>query len=360
MRIKPIASLSILAASLAIVSCSENETHDTPAQNDGAIRFAPRTEYNTRSGDITTNNLGEFHVYAYTGTDDAPVTFMDNVEVTKTSSNTWAYSPLKYWPNEPVDFFAYAPAGWVPASGPLKPVEYSNYPPEKDLIYSTSMNNMGNAAVENAQVILNFRHALSKVTLNLSSTNTDLTVKATNVVMANLMSKGEFNFPKATTNAGANPADSTIGTWTNLSTPLTTVFFMAQRPEESLVLNTTPTDMSAEGMGGDKYFIPQTLTYRSNGSGADTYIAVMCNIYDANTGQKLWPNQNTPPENLVPGSTNKDGLLKFALGTPQFQAWKPGYHYIYNLVINTNPEMGSIDFGTPTVDTFVEVETNYE
>lgn len=94
--------------------------------------------------------------------------------------------------------------------------------------------------------------------------------------------------------------------------------------------------------------------------GNDTYLAVMCSVYDATTGDKLWPNANTPKENIVEGSTYGDGLLKFPLSTSSFSEWKPGYQYIYNVVINSNEEMGSIDFGTPTVDTYVNITTNYQ
>ena len=86
----------------------------------------------------------------------------------------------------------------------------------------------------------------------------------------------------------------------------------------------------------------------------------MCSIYDAESGSKLWPNANTPEENRVEGSTYGDGLLKFALSTSKFSSWQPGVHYIYNLLINTNEDMGAIEFGTPTVDSFIEIETNYE
>lgn len=106
--------------------------------------------------------------------------------------------------------------------------------------------------------------------------------------------------------------------------------------------------------------LPQSLTWRSNGSGNDTYIAVMCSIYDTKSGTKLWPNENTPKENIVEGSTFGDGILKFPLSTSKFSEWQPGCHYIYNLVINSNEEMGVIEFGTPTVDTFIDVETNYQ
>lgn len=92
---------------------------------------------------------------------------------------------------------------------------------------------------------------------------------------------------------------------------------------------------------------------------SDTYLTVMCSVYDAHTGTKLWPNANTPEENIVQGSTYGNGLLKFPLSTTSFNEWQPGYQYVYNVVINSNTEMGAIEFGDPSVDTFVNIETNY-
>ena len=117
------AALSLLT--LTVCSCSnDNAAMPDVSDSDGAIRFAAATEF-SRAGDITTNNLNSFNVYAYTGTALAPVIFMDNVTVNKTSANVWTYSPLQYWPaKQSVDFYAFAPATWVGSAGPLEPVAY--------------------------------------------------------------------------------------------------------------------------------------------------------------------------------------------------------------------------------------------
>ena len=194
----------------------------------------------------------------------------------------------------------------------------------------------------------------------MRSSDANLMVKVSNVAMANIMTKGNFNFPKESTSDAA--AAENVGTWTDRNTPAPLIFHISQSPSDLITLSTTATDMSNTGlgMGGGKYIIPQILTYRSNGSGVDTYLSVMCSIYDAKSGTKLWPNANTPAENIVEGSTFGDGLLKFPLNTSKFSAWQPGVHYIYNLVINANEEMGVIEFGNPSVDTFIEIESNYE
>ena len=355
-----------------LCSCSDNDAPDidTSATASNAIRFAANTELASRAGDITTNNLKQFYVYAYTGTDSVPELFMDNVTVSKSDNNTWTYSPIKYWPaHQTVDFYAFAPA-WVGASGPLKPVTYETYPGIEDIVYAVSPDLSGHTDGPNAQVVFNFRHALSKITVKMSSTNENLQVKVSNVSLVNIMMCGNFNFPsgstsqiipEGTTTPGAVSSES-IGKWTDQNSPAVYVLHNAQSADERIVLNSTPTNIaSASSMSmGTQFLIPQPLVWNSNGGGKDTYISVKGAIYDAKTGDKLWPNENTPPENVLNGDTFGDGLMKFPLSTSKLISWIPGCHYIYNMVINANEEMGAIEFGTPTVDSFVDVESTYQ
>lgn len=352
---------TVIGLSGLISACSSDE--DSPldtGRHDNAIRFVANTEF-SRAGDITTNSLTTFNVYAYTGLGTAPDVFMNNVEVKKTGANTWSYSPIQYWPaKEAVDFYAFAPASWLGTSQPIKPIPYDSYPGTEDIIYAVSPNLTGNVGMANAQVLFNFRHALSKVTVKMSSTNTNLLVKVSNVALTNIMTKGNFHFPTAST-AGTPTAES-IGTWTDQNTPKTYMLHMSQDASDIITLTSTATDMATTGMGlgGAKYMTPQLLTWRSNGTGYDNSITVMCSVFDAKSGAKLWPNANTPSENVVDGSTFGDGLLRFPLSTSSFSEWHPGCHYVYNLVINSNEDMGAIEFGTPSVDTYINVTTNYQ
>ena len=360
-KFNQILSIGLGVGAIMLTSCSDSDDPTSPAfAEDNAIRFAANAEL-SRAGDITTNNLTSFNVYAYTGGGTSPTLFMDNVSVSKTANNSWTYSPLQYWPaKESVDFYAFAPAAWVGENGPLKPVAYDSYPGSEDIIYAVSPDLKGNSGAPNAQVVFNFRHALAKVTVKMSSSNTNLSVRVSNVVMLNLMTKGNFRFPSTST-AGAATTEN-IGSWSDQNTPIGYVLHVSRDRDDVILLTSTPTDMSDTGakLGGAKYMMPQPLTWRSNGAENDTFIAVMCSVYDTKTGVKLWPNENTPPENVVEGSTFGDGILKFPLSTSKFSEWQPGCHYIYSIVINSNEEMGAIEFGNPTVDTFVDVVTNYE
>lgn len=354
----------MLPAALAGAMCAgcaqdSSLTPSSPDPQAGIISFAPNTVY-ARSGDITTSNLNSFQVYAYTEGEPENQLFMDNVTVSRTAKNTWTYSPIKYWPADAVDFYAYAPSGsWAGTHGAFgNTTVYENYPGDQDLIYAVSLGNKGTSTGENAQVILNFRHALSKVSLNLSSSDSDIEVKVSNVVMAGVYCHGIFNYPSASTTPTASPSANSVCTWSDLASPLTYIFHLSQRNEDRLTLTTTPDDLSAYDFGGAKYMLPQALPYGA--SGHKVYLAVMCAIYDKATGVQLWPNDNTPSTNIVQGATYKDGILEFPLSTSQFSDWEAGKYYIYNVVINSNPDMGTINFGMPTVDSYVTVETTYE
>ena len=235
---------------LALTACADGAPATLPEEpDDNAIRFTATAEYSRAGGDLTTNNLTSFNVYAYTGKGTAPVLFMNNVTVTKNDVNSWSYSPVEYWPaKEEVDFYAFSPSGWVGADGPLKPIAYDSYPGTEDIIYAVSPNMSGYAGLANAQVLFNFRHALSKVTVKMSSTNPDIRVCVSNVALANVMTRGNFHFPTGST--AEKPSEYNIGTWSDQNSPQTYILHMSKSPDEIKVLTSTATDMSESGLGG--------------------------------------------------------------------------------------------------------------
>ena len=255
-----------------------------------------------------------------------------------------------------MDFYAYAPEGWVPATGPLFPIPYDNYWADTDLIYAVSPDLKATTILQ-SQVVFNFRHALSKVTVKLSSTNKNLRVQVSNVALAGLKTQANFNFPHETTVGSAHPSQ---WLWTDHNSPVPMVLHMSSVPDDVINLTSTPNDMSAGGYGGAKYIIPQPLYWNNNGNGDDTYITIMCSVYDANTNEKLWPNANTPADKLVPGSIFKDGLLKFPLSSTNIPNYEAGWSYVYNLVVNSNEDMGQIQFGTPSVYGWDEISSTYD
>lgn len=89
-----IATFATGIVTFGLIACSnESDMPQFPESENGEIRFAANTEF-SRAGDVTTNNLSEFNVYAYIDPSDSTGLFMDNVTVTKTSGNVWTYSPV--------------------------------------------------------------------------------------------------------------------------------------------------------------------------------------------------------------------------------------------------------------------------
>lgn len=343
----------------ALASCSDSEPVAPPDINTDMkeIRFAAVAGSDSRSSDITTLNLSAFNVYAYL--DSTNTMFMDNVTVTKGAGNQWVYSPVEYWPTQPLNFYAYAPSTWVPSAGIRSKFKFSNSGME-DVIYAVSLDRTQPVSMSDAQVRLNFRHALAKVSVFLASANKDITVKVTTVSLVGVSQEASFAFPTASTDVTGTTVDpNSLGTWSDYSTPHAYVLHMTQTLDDILTLTDTLTDVNPDGYL-PQYMLPQELKWTDGASHlTDDYLQINLSMYDTSTGVKIWPNDKTPATNLVPGSTNGDGLIKFPLSTSSISSWLPGCHYIYNVSIDGHKDLTAIEFGSPSVDSFVTVTTDY-
>lgn len=106
-----------VCALATLVSCDRSGEMPLPA--DDAIRFdnrigEPFVSDLTKGAVTTKENLSEFGVFAYysaTGFYSAPTSkpdYMYNIHVTR-PDGVWTYTPLKFWPQGSVSFFAYTP-----------------------------------------------------------------------------------------------------------------------------------------------------------------------------------------------------------------------------------------------------------
>lgn len=367
--------LATASAVFILSGCASQEPDPGEVGATGdAIRFSAMAENNTRA-EYTTNNLKSFNVFAYltNPSEYADTTlYMDNVVVSKTPTNLWEYSPVEYWPtNSSLDFYAYAPDSWFTAGqSPKQPVHYTNNGYCTDLIYAVSLNRSKPSSSDgNAQICFNFRHALSKIDVNLRTTDeTNLLVRVGRVTLMGTMMQGDFIFPSRSTDQTSATADPlSIGHWTNLSNPHGQVIYMGMDQSDILQLttnyvNVNPVIPSYGEPGFSPFVLPQPLSWDINGTATTTdsqSIVIELSIYDATTYTKVWPNSDTPSSSIVPGSFNNDGYIRFPVSSSTVKEWLPGHHYVYNLTINAHAEMGEIVFGDPTVDSFIDVETSY-
>lgn len=322
---------ALVLSATAVTSCSEgNSISGAEPVDNSKISFtavAPRNAA-SRAAATTTATLQDFVVYAYTNNK----LLMDHVKVTRDGS-AWTYSPQAYWPDSPVNFYAYSPdittSDDILGNGTAHLDSYDN-PGNVDLLYAVNMGEIQ----KGTPVLINFRHALSKVDVYLSTKNTTMDVKISKVTMGNVYNIASFQFPQATT--AASTPDVT-GKWTTyFKYGNITMYDGGSAPA---TLTADPTDLGETNAGGSfDFFIPQTLNPLSyddaNKAFTGSYIAVDCQIFDKATGAKLFPGPNTPAYLKVPGT--EDGRILYPTTGNVIKEWKLGYSYTYNIEIN-NP-----------------------
>ena len=182
-----------MAVMLVGTGCSTDEVvNDFSPKN--AIQFGTYVgrDAESRATVINDTKLGTdgFGVFAYYTagnefSESATPNFMYNQLVKKNDEGKWAYSPLKYWPNnegDKVSFFAYAPYTAQPATGDgdtdynigkhylntsqsLPSLTFYVHPTVKDqvdLLWATPVLNQTKQTVAD-DVKFNFHHALARI-----------------------------------------------------------------------------------------------------------------------------------------------------------------------------------------------------
>lgn len=342
MKTHSVISAAMLFA-IGLGACSDDTPAPAPVPKGNAISFGALVPKATRGSTTTTATINSFQVYAFT----AGKSYMENVTVSRQGA-TWSYSPVMYWPETPVNFYAYSPdisdSPDVESSGLNSIVNYNNQG-TTDFLYAVTLAQVAKAT----PVMMNFRHAMSKVNVMLSSSNPTIKVKVYHVSLLNVKHKGSFTFPAATTAAGSNEG---VGSWSNQNSPIDILIFyaMSASDEDMLTLTSTPVDVTENNLGTD-FMIPQPLADVDFDGNEFTGNAVQidCEIFDSASGAKIWPRADTPDYLLVPQSNA--GKLVYPLTTSSLRAWKIGCSYIYNIKIDNPNVIRPIDFNV-TVDEF--------
>lgn len=326
---------------MAVTTACNDEPSEISPENDGVISFSAVTPNGSRAASTTTATMKEFVVYGFT----EGATLMDGVKVVR-NGGSWTYEPEAYWPVSPVNFYAFSPdITNSPDLGGMNGGNIPNYlsPGNVDLLYSVK------TGVTNqvAPVLLNFRHALSRVSVMLSSTNQRITVKVHNVLLSNFYMQGTFNFPTSSTLAST---PDVVGSWSMLKKFGNNLLFYALGPEDVVTLTPVPTDYT-EGTLDYSFVIPQPISdvVFENSEYSGTFIQVDCEIFDTATGAKLWPNTKTPDYMLV--RETECGRIVYPTTSDNIKSWLPGHAYIYNIEINNPDVLDKIKFDV-SVDDF--------
>ncbi len=329
-----------IAAAAAIVlslsACSHNE-EDAPSAGN-LISFNASAPLSGRQV-VTTNTLQEFKVWAFA--DGKP--YMTDVNVGKTD-NGWSYAPSMYWPAESaLNFYSYSPAIKTETTSDSSNPDIPGFinGGKTDLLYAVNIGEK-RGGLNATPVQINFRHALSQIRFQLrprvakaGEQALSVNVKALDLIGTN--SVGSFNFPVSSTTIG----NQVTGEWSDQKTPADKNIYQGAE----MLQTDTPVELQNSGY---IFAIPQTLT-KSEVSGTNysgAYARVLCEIFDRNTGVKIWPQS----ADVV---SDGAGYIYFPLNaSEQTNAeWQLGKAYRYTINIDVPTTSNKIDFDV-TVEEF--------
>ena len=250
------------AAALMFAACSSDEAVKVNQGNEIQLR----TNINwTRANDITTNTLAAFNATAINA--ETGSAYFENETFTRLlGGNTYASTVKHYWPETAaLNFFAYAPV----TSSQIAKTNYRTFTvtpsatvaDQDDLIYANT-NGKTKASNENG-VVLNFRHAESKICAKVYNSDNTLTVNAVDWKIAYVSPTGTFTYANETA-AGTDAWNN--GTSQNLLLPFATwsdraaASLATQYIAPASAINFDGAQTTPEAMEGEMILVPQQLT----------------------------------------------------------------------------------------------------
>lgn len=202
------------AAIVALASCSKTQVvyNDAPQE----IGFKAVTGVMTKASTLGDQNT-TMGVFANYNKDKA--VYFGNTSFSHVSDDVWGANPKKYWPLEgELDFAYYAPydataASWTYTAEATKlAITIDNTGRQTDWLYGTSV--LKKQTKNNAGMAVNLRHALAKITVNVTSDLERLVINS--VTVKNTVQSGTLNVNYLTTDEDLTNGDSKL-TWTSTS-----------------------------------------------------------------------------------------------------------------------------------------------
>ena len=225
-------SLFVAIASVMLAtSCSENQDVMGGVNlSNQTIQINPSVGHpSSRAVETNVSNFGSFRVSSFQA---SQANYMDKV-LYSNNGGAWSTDAGKFfWPVEgDLHFYAYAPEvpGAADAPGTYEITSSSqklaNFSPcataaeQKDFVYAYAKGNLTDNGTSGVDV--DFKHALTEVSIAAKNDNSAYTVEVTGVKLGNIKSKGTFSFPAV---GGATPAswDLTGSAVANYETTWTT------------------------------------------------------------------------------------------------------------------------------------------
>lgn len=281
------------------------------------------------NGEITKT---DFKVYAFTNDGTA---FMGNIDTDDhemahngvhikydNTTNAWTYaksSDLRYWPIDPLDFYAVSPAtfsedlffGWIfnPQKRIIKYTSSDEYNKDAttpaanvDVMYAVAKGQ----TKANGQVNLTFKHILSQVLFKAKTNDDKLKVEIENIKIRNFHVGGTFTIPEG------NP---TSKNWSLAD--ISPMFTLTAGMDGTKTVTSTSTEIITKPM----LFVPQSLT---------AWKPSEKNIDDANKAKLTYLEISCRIEQNGTYLFGKDGFK--TLYVPFSATWEPGKRYVYTLI----------------------------
>lgn len=216
-------------AAFALSSCSKNEEINSPSgDNGGTIGFRTLTDKSTRTGVTDGENITGFTLSAFSANSQ---NLFNAFDITRGESDDWSYSPLRYWPGDEVDFYAYSPASsrnitTTPGGAGLTdfhsatdkqigykvPIATNRFTPQEDFLVA-KIEQQASGTVK-----LNFQHALSRVLFQAKTTSTHVNYIISGVKLKQLYSTGVLPYAAIPeTGTFSYPTDTPTILWKDYS-----------------------------------------------------------------------------------------------------------------------------------------------
>lgn len=336
----------VAAASLALASCSNDETLDTGNQK--GISFRTVAGLNSRVAEVTQSNLKGMLVTAYeSGTSSADAAYFTDVDYTREGqTNTFVSNPEYNWlRGKTLNFIAFATSAdtWTAA----KTVTFDkatntyktvliDYTPDadiskhQDLMIGTASGTENNGA---NGLDLTLKHILSQIEVRAKNTNAAYVYSIKGVRIVAVQGTGTYTSTETT------PWDFKIGSKVKYE-----------------VVYDDAKELTAEGMsvmkteGDNAMLIPQYVMGWIPGTMGvstandfdsymgGTYISLLLNVKSALSGKNIYP----------AGSTEAAKTYGWAAVSTNNTTWSSGKKYIYTLDLSNG--CGSVDPVDPGTD----------
>lgn len=170
------------AAIVALASCSKTQVvyNDAPEE----IGFKAVSGVMTKAANLGDQAHETMGVFANYNADKSQ--YFGNTSFAPASADEWVANPKKYWPLEgALDFAYYAPyngtaAGWTYTNEATKlAITVDNTTTQTDWLYGTAV--LTNQTKKNTAMPVTLRHALAKITVNVTSDLNNLVINSVNV-----------------------------------------------------------------------------------------------------------------------------------------------------------------------------------